>query len=156
MELVAVHPNEIQPADWRDWLGVIALEKACFGPDAWDVLELFWVLVRPGIRLKAVSDRRLIGFVVGEAHPAEGCSWIATIGVLPEFQGQGLGARLLAEAESRLPLPVIKLTVRESNARAIALYKRSGYAATQTIPRYYAGGETGMVMEKRLKVPGSD
>lgn len=130
---------------------MIALEKACFGPDAWDVLELFWVLIRPGIRLKAVSGRRLVGFVLGEAHPREGCGWIATIGVLPEFQGRGLGAHLLAEAESRLPLPIVKLTVRESNARAIALYRRSGYAATQTIPRYYASGETGIVMEKRLR-----
>jgi [ribosomal protein S18]-alanine N-acetyltransferase len=141
---------EIQPSSWRDLLSIQALERACFGPDAWNWLELLSLLFLNGIRLKALADGRLVGFVAGERKPAEGCAWIITIGVLPEYQRQGIGARLLAESEGLLNMPVIKLTVRESNQGAIALYRKYGYQPQYTVPRYYSGGENGVVMEKAL------
>lgn len=138
----------ILPATWRDWRGVYALEKACFGHDAWDGLELFLALIGSSIRLKAVAGERLVGFAMGDPQPDEGYAWIATLGVQPEFQRRGIGARLLAETEARLTTPVLKLTVRPSNTGAIALYQKFGYVAAQTYERYYADGEAGLVMEK--------
>jgi len=140
---------EILPAGWRDLPGVGALEKACFGPDAWSWPELFFSLVGANVRLKAVSGGRLVGFVAGEASLRRDCAWIATLGVLPEYQRRGIGARLLAETEARLKAPLIKLTVRQSNAPAIALYQKSGYAPVGRYQRYYSDGEAGIVMEKR-------
>jgi len=144
-------PIAILPADWRDWRGVRALERACFGRDAWGGLELFLALTGSSIRLKAVAGERLVGFAIGDPHPHEGYAWIATLGVQPEFQRRGIGARLLAETESRLAPPIIKLTVRPSNAGAIALYRKFGYVSRQTYERYYADGEAGLVMEKVRK-----
>ncbi len=139
---------EIRPADWRDLWGVWRLEQACFGPDAWGWFDLIGALVTPSVRLKAQAGKQLVGFIIGERHFQEGCAWIATLGVLPEFQRRGVGARLLAETEARLNTEVIKLTVRESNAGAIALYQRFGYKPARTIAHYYVGGETGIVMHK--------
>ena len=139
---------EIRPAGWRDWSGVMALERACFGPDAWGPIEIFFALVGPTVRLKAVSAGRLVGFVMGDPKPNQGFSWIATIGVDPEFQRRGIGARLLAAAEAALTTPRIRLTVRRSNAGAIALYQKFGYHSTAVWDHYYAGGEAGIVMEK--------
>ena len=139
---------DILPAGWRDWRGVRVLEKACFGRDAWGELELFLVLIGSGIRLKAMAGERLVGFAIGEPHPQAGYAWIATLGVQPEFQRRGIGARLLAETEARLTPPLVKLTVRPSNAGAIALYQKFGYVSRQTYERYYADGEAGLVMEK--------
>ena len=46
---------------------------------------------------------------------------------------------------------VLKLTVRRSNARAIALYERMGYRFKHAIYRYYNDGEDGLLMEKTLR-----
>ena len=96
-----------------------------------------------------MAGERLAGFVMAEPHARAGYAWIATIGVHPDFQRRGIGARLLVEAEARLATPIIKLTVRQSNARAIALYQKFGYSSKSVWERYYAGGEAGIVMEKR-------
>ncbi len=141
---------EILPAGWRDWPGVRVLEKVCFGPDAWSRLDLLLALLGPSsLRLKVVAGTRLVGFAVGDPHPDEGYAWIATLGIHPDFQRQGLGSRLLAAVESGLTLPLLKLTVRQSNLPAIKLYEKAGYRAVQTWGNYYAGGEAGIVMEKR-------
>ena len=153
-QVAAAGRVEILPAGWRDLPGVWALEKACFGRDAWGVIELGIALVSSNVRLKAASGERLVGLVVGEPHPYEGYAWIATIGVHPEFQRRGIGQRLLAEAEARLTAPLLKLTVRQSNTAAIALYQKFGYASVSRWERYYSGGEAGVVMEKNRAARG--
>ncbi len=141
---------EIVPAGWRDWPGARALEKVCFGRDAWSHLDLLVALLGSGsLRLKVVAGTRLVGFAVGDPHPDEGYAWIATLAIHPDFQRQGLGARLLAAVESGLTPPLLKLTVRQSNLPAIRLYEKAGYRPVQTWQNYYAGGEAGIVMEKR-------
>ena len=139
----------IEPAGWRDWRGVAALEQACFQLDAWGPIEIFFALIGSNVRLKAVSNGRLVGFVMGDPRPSQEFSWIATIGVHPEFQRHGIGARLLAAAEAALTTPRIRLTVRRSNVGAIALYQKFGYQQTAVWEHYYAGGEAGIVMEKQ-------
>ena len=44
----------------------------------------------------------------------------------------------------------VKLTVRRSNVRAIALYDRCGYRWVSTVRGYYHDGEDGLIMEKNL------
>ena len=141
-------PVSIAPAGLRDLPAVVALERAAFGRDAWGWLDIIFALTGPAVRLKAVADGKLVGFVMGDPRPREGFAWIATIGVLPAYQQRGIGARLLEAVEARLTLPHLKLTVRQSNAGAIALYRRFGYRDVTVWERYYAGGEAGLVMEK--------
>lgn len=146
---LAVAQIEILSAGWRDLPAVYALERACFGRDAWGAVEIALALAGPNVRLKATAGARLVGFVIGEPHPHEGFAWIATLGVHPEFQRRGIAQRLLAEAEARLNTPVLKLTVRQSNGPALALYEKFGYAPVSRWERYYSGSEAGIVMEKR-------
>jgi RimJ/RimL family protein N-acetyltransferase len=52
------------------------------------------------------------------------------MGLLPPFRGQGIGTRLMTTvliAARRAGLHRVELTVRESNAPAIALYKTMGF-----------------------------
>jgi ribosomal-protein-alanine N-acetyltransferase len=146
-------PAAIRPAGLRDLFAVADLERACFGRDAWGLLDLVFALAGPGVRLKAVAAGRLVGFVVGDPRPREGFAWIATIGVHPDYRRRGLGARLLAEVEARLTQPRLKLTVRQSNLAAIALYRKFGYEQVAVWQRYYAAGEAGIVMEKARRQP---
>jgi ribosomal-protein-alanine N-acetyltransferase len=139
----------LQPSGWRDLFAVWSLEQACFGRDSWSLVDLVFAMFGPGVRLKAMIEGRLVGFVMAEPKPAQHFAWIATLGVHPDYQRRGIATQLLTAVEARLSVPVIKLTVRQSNTGAMALYRRFGYTPVDRWERYYAGGEAGVVMEKR-------
>ncbi len=142
---------EIVPANIFDLNALRKLEKACFDKDAWPVFDLIAVLTFPEvIRLKAVVDGEMAGFVGGDPRPSQGWGWIATIGVDPRFQRRGIGRALLHACEAKLGVPRSRLTVRMSNFAAISLYEQEGYATTEIWSKYYGDGEDGMVMEKNL------
>jgi ribosomal-protein-alanine N-acetyltransferase len=127
------------------------LEHVCFDRDAWSLFDLIAVLSWTDvIRLKAVEDGSMIGFVAGETRPSQGTAWIATLAVDPRYQQRGIGRALLRACESRLKLPLVKLTVRVSNQGAITLYEKEGYRTVDIWKRYYRDGEDGLVMEKSL------
>jgi ribosomal-protein-alanine N-acetyltransferase len=134
-----------------DVLAVWRLNRACFPKDAYDLITLFNMALMPRlVRLKAVVDGQIAGYVAGEINQREGCGWIITIGVHPDYTSRGIGAALLSEAERALGSARVRLTVRRSNDRAISLYKRCGYAWVSTYMRYYHDGEDGLVMEKAI------
>ena len=90
----------------------------------------------------------MIGFIAGDIRDHEKISWIATIGVLPEYRGQGIGAQLLEACEKLLPTAHIKLCVRANNETAIRMYRKFGYDIMGTWQRYYQDGEDALVMGK--------
>jgi ribosomal-protein-alanine N-acetyltransferase len=143
---------EIQPASLRDLGSLRRLESVCFEKDAWSVFDLVAVLSWSDvIRLKAVVDDEMIGFIAGDPRPAQNTGWIATIVVDPRYQGRGIGTALLRACEERMSFPRVRLTVRISNDKAISLYKTEGYRTIDIWKRYYNDGEDGLVMEKILQ-----
>jgi len=146
---------EIIPATLRDLKQLRHLEKVCFPADAWAMLDLFAVLTFPNIvRLKAVDNDEMIGFVAGDPRPSKGFSWIATIGVLPRYRRQGIGRALLHRCEEQLPTTRVRLSVRISNERAIQLYRQEGYQTVNIWESYYDDGTDAVVMEKNRMVRG--
>jgi len=142
---------EIQAANLRDLGSLRRLEQVCFEKDAWPLLDLIAVLSWPEvIKLKAVENGEMIGFVAGDPRPSEGATWVATIGVDPRYQRRGIGRTLLRACEEKTKLPRMKLTVRMSNNGAISLYEKEGYRSVDIWKRYYNDGEDGLVMEKTL------
>src|SRR5512133_375667 len=140
---------EIPPAHLLDLNALRHLEKVCLPKDAWPLSVLLAVLTFSGIvRLKAVEDGQMIGFIAGDPRPSEGFSWIATIGVLPEYRGKGIGRALLEACESQLPTQRIHLSVRTDNEEAIRMYKFAGYYVIDRWAKYYNDGEDAIVMEK--------
>ena len=140
---------DILPASILDLNALRRLEHDCFGKDAWPFLDLVGVLMFPDVvRLKAVEDGQMVGFVAGDPRLREGWAWIATIGVAPRYQRRGIGRALLRTCESRLGVPRLRLTVRPSNSAAIAMYEKEGYRTVDVWKSYYDNGEDGVVMEK--------
>lgn len=139
----------IKNATWQDLNRLWELEKLCFSKeDAWPYLELLAVLSFAGsIRFKLCKGKELIGFVGGEVK--EGMGWITTIEVHPAYQGKGFGRALLSKAEASLRTSTIRLTTRKSNASAIRMYENMGYRPVGIWKSYYAGGEDGIVYEKK-------
>jgi ribosomal protein S18 acetylase RimI-like enzyme len=140
---------KIEPASFMDINALTRLERACFGRDAWPFLDLIAVLTFPDvIRLKVVENGEMIAFAAGDPRPAEGFSWIATIGVAPEHRRKGIGRELLRACENRLRTPRLRLSVRASNEAAIHLYESEGYSRVDVWHGYYRDGEAAIVMEK--------
>lgn len=140
---------EIITATLRDLSGLRRLEQACFPKDAWPLLDLMAVLTWPDVvRLKAVDDEQMVGFIAGDPRPGQHVDWIATIGVLPEYRGRGIGRALLRTCEAQLKQPRIRLCVRVSNNAAIQLYREEGYLSLETWKEYYNDKESALVMEK--------
>jgi ribosomal-protein-alanine N-acetyltransferase len=143
---------EIVKASILDLNALYKLEKDCFGKDAWPLFDLIAILTfGEVIRLKAVEDNQLIGFVGGDPRPTQGWGWIATIAVDPHYRRRGVGRALLHACEIKLGVPRSRLTVRPSNQAAISMYAKEGYVTTDLWKRYYDDGEDGMVMEKTLE-----
>ena len=144
---------EIMNASLLDLNALNKLEHVCFEKDAWPFLDLIAVLTFPDvIRLKAVEDGRMVGFVAGDPRPSEGFSWIATIGVAPEFRRRGIGRDLLRACESQLKTPRVRLSVRASNDGAIRLYEQESYRRVDVWQSYYTDGEAAIVMEKTREI----
>ena len=148
MTKLASPATEIVPANWRDLGALRQLEKVCFPQDAWPLLDLIAVLSLPNvIRLKATINDGMVGFIAGDKKSSH-LGWIATIGVLPEFQRQGIASQLLDVCEAQLEVERIKLTVRQGNGGAIQLYEGRGYRQVGIWPAYYQDQTDALVFEK--------
>jgi ribosomal protein S18 acetylase RimI-like enzyme len=141
----------IQTANWRDFSQLNQLERACFpSQDWWPFWDLIAALTLPGlVRLKAVVDGGMVGFIGGERDVNRRLGWVTTLGVLPSYRRQGIALALLAQCEDDLDMPAIRLSVRASNQAAIKLYKQCGYTVVRLWEKYYVGGEDALVLEKR-------
>jgi ribosomal protein S18 acetylase RimI-like enzyme len=139
----------IQQATWHDLRAIVALEKACFGRDAWPWVDVLAALIfADTVRLKAVAKGQAVGFVIGDRRRRQGLGWIASLGVHPDLRRQGIGRQLLEACERELAMPRIRLTLRSSNASARHLYEEAGFVEIDVWSRYYFDGEDGVVMEK--------
>lgn len=151
VSVVPGSPAVIQAATWRDLNAVRHLENVCFPRDAWPLWDILSVLTLPSvIRLKAMANGCLVGFIAADVRPSQKVAWIATIGVLPEFRRQGIGGALLQACEARITLPRVRLNVRPSNESALRLYRRCGYHQVGLWPHYYQDGEDALILEKDL------
>ncbi len=143
---------EITKASILDLNTLHKLEKESFGKDAWSLFDLIAMLTMPEVvRLKAVDDNQMIGFVGGDPRPSQGWGWVATIAVDLRYRRRGVGHALLRACEKSLGVPRSRLTVRLSNHVAISMYEKEGYVTTDLWKGYYDDGEDGMVMEKELE-----
>lgn len=80
---------------------------------------------------------------------------IATFGISNDFQGQGWGRYLLKsilELTDKSSRAILE--VRESNKRAITLYKSVGFSVINIRKKYYRDGENALVMQLPLTLSG--
>ena len=75
-------------------------------------------------------------------------------------RGKGISDQLLKESEDisrQRTCTLMRLEVRESNARAIRLYERHSYRVMARAVQYYPDGEAALKMEKPLSgIPSED
>ncbi len=92
------------------------------------------LLVRPDLFLVAERDGVVVGTVMVGYDGHRG--WINYLGVDPDYQRQGVGRALMAEAERLLRAegcPKINLQIRTANVEAIEFYRRIGYVMDDVV-----------------------
>ena len=102
------------------------------------------------------ATRQMLGFVI--VHPQgkgrDRYAYVVTIDVEPSARHQGIGAKLLQQAEvqaSAAGLHSIGLHVAADNAAAIAFYQRLGYEQISTERNFYReAGTDALVYVKSL------
>lgn len=153
-------PIIIRPAERRDLPAVRALEESCFSLYQLSRRQLAYLQNRPSA-VFVVAERA--GTIVGSAialvrRYREGgrSGRIYSLAVKPEIRRHGVGQRLLDALLTGLRdrgVQRVYLEVEETNAPAIALYERSGFAKSGVMPDYYGAGNAGLHMALHCPVP---
>jgi ribosomal-protein-alanine N-acetyltransferase len=132
----------------KDLEAVTDLERTIF-PDPWsrDSFEFDLKNNPYSVPLILEDEQKIVGYAIiwkiyEEFH-------IANLAIQPEKQGKKLGTYLLKEIlNMHQDCAYAILEVRESNKRAIQLYKKFGFRTIMKRTRYYRNGETALVMQK--------
>lgn len=130
---------EAEPVDAEE---ILALQKAAYESEALlyedrslppltQTLQEMLADFERQLVLKAVEGERIVGSVRASMH-GETCL-IARLVVHPDFQGRGLGTRLLEEIEARFPRARrFELFTGHRSEKALHIYGKSGYKAFRT------------------------
>ena len=118
---------------------IAALEKLCFPADPWSEELFLAALDNPhtAILLAEGEDGAILGYAVLSVILDEGN--LDNIAVAPDARRRGVANALLDALTGfgREHLSVLMLEVRSSNAPAIALYEKHGFAAVGRRKNYY-------------------
>ena len=118
---------------------IAALEKVCFPADPWSQETFCAALENPNVAvlLAEETDGAVLGYAVLSVVLDEGN--LDNIAVAPEARRHGVGEALLSAiiGFGRDNLSVLMLEVRASNAPAITLYEKHGFAVVGRRKNYY-------------------
>jgi len=92
---------------------------------------------------RLLVDGQFVGFASIGPIKTAGEMKLHKLYLLPELHGRGLGSRLLRHCEDearRLGARRLILSVNKRNAKAIAAYKRNGFAIAESIVNNIGGG----------------
>ncbi len=125
-----------------------ALGTACL-PEGWHFASLLAETKKPGGCVLAALDENggLSGFLTACCIAGEG--ELTTIAVAPAYRRQGIAAYLLRELLAAWGEADVYLEVRQSNAPAIALYRKLGFTEAGVRKRFYTAPEEDAVVMKR-------
>ena len=130
------------------------LEKICFS-DPWSEKSIASELTNPlSLWLVAVEDDRVAGYVGSQSVMGE--SDMMNVAVQPDFRRQGVAELLVLELVAALAKNdnhCLTLEVRASNAPAISLYEKLGFAQVGLRKNYYRNPkEDALILRKEWDV----
>jgi ribosomal-protein-alanine N-acetyltransferase len=133
--------RRITPVPTSAAVPLAAMHRACFPEEPWDAATLERILaLAGGFGHLAWQGETPVGFIL--ARDLGGEVEVLSLGVLPQWRGQGIGRALMdavvADAGHR-QIGSIVLEVATENTPARRLYAASGFVQVGRRPRYYHG-----------------
>ena len=90
-----------------------------------------------------IVDQIPVGYMATQTDPSAAVLYVHKLYVLPQFQGKGLGGRLLEhafQAATQAGCRTVRLHVNKGNLRAIACYHRHGFLKEASVVNDIGGG----------------
>lgn len=146
-------PVFIRPAAAGDLPAILDIEKSC-RTVTWSTAAFKSELEQEAnvTFVAHTPEGTVCGFIFGMIAADE--LNINTIAVMPRFQRQGVGRRLLwaiADAAYRRSVATIHLEVRSKNIPALSLYKKIGFEIQWIRKKYYSDdGDDAIVMSRSI------
>lgn len=145
----------IRKANAADIPALVEIENAAFSGDRISRRSFRQLIDRETAEaLVAVRDGKVAGYAVVLFRKGTAVARLYSIATAPQAGGSGVGRALLEAAEDaaydhdRL---LLRLEVRQDNARAIGIYEKAGYRRIGREADYYADGMAALRMEKTLR-----
>jgi ribosomal-protein-alanine N-acetyltransferase len=132
-------PIELRGLEARDIGAVLSIQSAALEAAQWK-REAYEAILNGGSERLIVAERSptLLGFAGYRVIAPE--AELLNLAVLPQFRGQGIGARLLQEvirAARECGASDLFLEVREGNRGALRLYEKFGFQIASRRSDYY-------------------
>jgi [ribosomal protein S18]-alanine N-acetyltransferase len=142
----------IRPATVDDLPGLVALDKVCFGSEAWSTVS--WAAEFERLsedRVILVADEgKIVGYVVLLVPPVSlDVVELLRVAVTPAERRTGIGGQLMTAALSKCSGRTVLLEVAAGNGSAMGLYDAFGFEEISRRRGYYPGGEDAVIMRWR-------
>ena len=137
----------------RDLDGILRVERASFGRDAYD-RKLFaeYSHTCGSLFLVAQSGDRICGYSL--THARGDRAELVSIAVDPPTRGKGVASALLESTLRRLrrrKVARVSLMVRTTNTAARQFYEKYEFTKVRVVRGYYEDGSDGYLMRKTLE-----
>jgi ribosomal protein S18 acetylase RimI-like enzyme len=146
----------VRAADEWDMEGLLEIEQECFGVEKFNAETVRAFVVRDDtFVLLAIDKEEIVGSAMCMISDIGREGKIASIAVLKEYRGSGVGSLLLDECEKAFQshgLTKYTLEVDVMNKPAISLYVSRGYEIKASIQDFYGVGRPGYIMEKNIEL----
>lgn len=137
------------PLKESDMDAVVLWESQCFGIPWTKEQVAFEFMSNPFfVGYQALENQDVVGYVIVWKTYEQ--AQISRIGILPKYQGKGLGKKMLEcikEQCWKMGCTSINLEVRSKNWAGIALYESCGFTHIHTVKDYYPDGSDAYVYE---------
>lgn len=149
----------IRPAERRDMTGIEAVaENAELFPREMlaDMMAGYLENERRDLWFVATEGDRIVGFGFCEPERMTSGTWnLLAIGILADYRGRGIGARMMRYLEERLSTTGERILIVETLgspafARTRSFYRANGYVEEARIRKFYEAGGDKVVFWKRL------
>jgi ribosomal protein S18 acetylase RimI-like enzyme len=133
---------------------LVALEARCFDTDQLTRRNFTWMIRKAHAFFEVVEiSGELVGYTLVLFHKGTSLARLYSIAIDKSCRGFGLARTLLRHSEAAAvenDSVYLRLEVHPKNARAIALYEKSGYYRFGLFRRYYDDDSDALRYEKRV------
>ncbi|MFV0505461.1 MAG: GNAT family N-acetyltransferase [Bacteroidales bacterium] len=145
----------VEKAKINDLREIVAMEKRCFGLDAFNQQQLKYLLTQANSSfLLTRHDKKISSYIILLMRKNSIKTRIYSLAVSPEFRGAGLAQLLISQAvmfAKALEHKELTLEVNENNEKAISLYTQQGFVVFGEKSSYYRDGSKALLMQKRIE-----